>query len=130
MWARVAETMLALWLVISPFIFRSSQSTADWVIAFAVGPLVGALALLSFWYRAHRAHAGVFAIGVALAGWAYFTGGHPSPPPAQNQLIVGLLLAMLAIIPSHNQQPPAAWRAFYERGEDRDATIGPVKRTS
>lgn len=38
---------------------------------------------------------------------------------SQNHLVVGLLVAMFAIIPSRASRPPAAWRRFYERaGEE------------
>lgn len=47
-------------------------------------------------------------IGVAFAA--------PNPPPPamyQNFVVVGLLLLMIAVLPSRASEPPRGWREFY-----------------
>jgi hypothetical protein len=48
-----------------------------------------------------------------LIGFAYLTSPHPAPPALQNDLLVGLLLMMFAIVPNEAAAPPPAWRDFY-----------------
>lgn len=120
MWPRIVETMLALWLAISPFVFGYGEGAlAWWIVDFSVATVVVTASLLSYWPRARYAHLGTLAAALFLAGYGYFAGGQPSPPPQQNHLIVGLLLAMIAIIPSRNDEPPPKWARFYAEARDR-----------
>jgi hypothetical protein len=116
MWARVVEFMLGCWLAVSPFVFahyaESGRLTAtDWTAA----SLVMVLALLSYWPPLVRIHllTAIVAIGLVTIG-RLSSGEHP-PPGAQNHIVVGLLLLMFALVPSHATQPPPAWRAYVER---------------
>jgi len=123
MWARIMEVMLGVWLAITPFVFRyPGEDTFAWVMDFVAAALVCTFALFSYWPRTHRAHLGNVLVAGGLCVHAYFIVGHPAPPPAQNHFFVGLLLLMSAILPSHNEQPPSAWRAFYRAR--RDLTTG------
>ena len=111
MWARTAEVMLGLWLAASPFIFGHLPAERGlWWSDFASALLIVTLSLFSFWNRSRRAH--LLNIGVALwlVGFGYFGFGGAPPPGAQNELLVGLLLLMLAIVPSQATLPPVAWR--------------------
>ncbi|HEX2254255.1 MAG TPA: SPW repeat protein [Thermoanaerobaculia bacterium] len=113
MWPRAVEVMLGLWLVVSPWIFGhwpAPPSGSDLV----AGWLVVVLALLSFWTPARRAHLGILAVAVWVAAYGYFAFPHPAAPGAQNDILVGLTLLVFAIIPSDANQPPLAWRRFYE----------------
>jgi hypothetical protein len=79
--------------------------------------LYGLIAILlgffSFWNRTVRAH---FLL-LPLAAWLIVFGypaGLPAPPSAQNQIVIGLSLAMFAIIPNDADLIPPAWRRFYK----------------
>ena len=43
-------------------------------------------------------------------------------PSSQNQIIVGLLLAMFAIIPNKTNEMPEAWRKFYDEKNYDEST--------
>ena len=108
MWARVIEIMLGFWLMASPFIFRPGRPANDLLC----GLSVMVFGFLSYWRPTHGAHFLTLAVALWLVILGY-SAGHPAPPPAQNQIIVGLLLAMFAIIPNRTSDMPEAWRKFY-----------------
>jgi hypothetical protein len=111
MWARTAEVMLGLWLAASPFIFgHPPDEPALWWNDFGAAFLMVTVSLLSFWGRASHAHLLNILVGLWLVGFGYFGSGDPPSPAAQNDLIVGILLLMLAIVPSHAALPPWEWR--------------------
>jgi hypothetical protein len=115
MWARVIEVMLGLWLVVSPFIFQhSAESRNLWVNDLTCGFATVTLALFSFWRPLRYAHLAIGGIAVWLIGFG-FLAGHPAPPASQNQILVGLLLAMFAIIPNEANLPPEPWRSNSHR---------------
>lgn len=112
MWPRVVEVMLGCWLAISPATFLRSQATvALWIADLLVATLVICLALASFWPPLRRAHLAIVAIALWLIGSTMLVTSYPAPPPDQNHLVVGILLLMFAVIPSHASDPPAGWRA-------------------
>lgn len=43
---------------------------------------------------------------------------HPTPPALQNDIIVGWLLLMFAIIPNEANIPPRSWRKFSREREE------------
>jgi hypothetical protein len=110
MWARVLEVAVGCWLLMSPFIFaHGAQPVEWWVTDFAGGSATIILAMMSFWPPLQRIH--LLSLGVAL--WLIsgaFLSGTPTPPAVQNQMTVGLLLAMLTIIPTDSNEPPESWR--------------------
>lgn len=111
MWPRVIELALGCWLVLSPFIFRGTATAGDYAINDVIcGALAVILSLLSFWSPARRAHLVTLALGMWLALFGYFSAERPGPPAAQNDLVVGLLLVILAIIPTEASEPPVPWR--------------------
>lgn len=120
MWPRVVELMLAVWLALSPFVFRYGPEApaAWWGLDFGVSVVVLAASGISFWHRARRAHLITFAAGLGLALHGYLAAGPASAPPLQNHLLTGLLLSMLAILPSQGEVPPARWVRFYAEGGD------------
>lgn len=118
MWARAVEVMLGFWLAASPFIFRHSPDEPSlWWNDFASAFLVITISLLSFWSRTMRFHLLNILVAVWLVGIGYFGFGETPLPAAQNDLTVGLILLMLAIIPSEATLPPRAWRKFIEMRE-------------
>jgi hypothetical protein len=109
MWARVSELMLGAWLVISPFVFRGTPGVeAYFVNDLICGSLAALFALLCFWRPTRRAHLATLALGTWLALFGYFSADRP--PAAQNDLVIGLLLMILAAVPTEASRPPIPWR--------------------
>ncbi|MGE3178257.1 MAG: hypothetical protein AB7O32_12390 [Vicinamibacterales bacterium] len=111
MWARVAESMLGMWLVLSPFIFRNTDSLERFIaIDMAAGSAVVLLSLLSFWHRTARAHFVTLALALSLGLYAYFAWERPGPPAAQNEITLAIMIALLALIPNEANLPAKPWR--------------------
>jgi hypothetical protein len=114
MWGRVVELMLGLWLVLSPFIFgHDTLHPGLWRNDFACGVAIVLLALLSFWHTLRHVHLLNLLVAAWLIGFGYIYGGYPSPPGAQNNILLGLILLLFAIIPNEANQPPPPWRHYY-----------------
>jgi len=113
MWGRVIEVMTAVWLALSPFIFRAADDPVlvwvDSLSALAIACLAG----LSYWAPMRRAHLLILAVAVGLAAWGRLSGS-PPPPEHQNHITVGIFLLMIAIIPNDASQPPRNWREAME----------------
>ena len=109
MWGRIIEIMIAVWLALSPFIFRVQDDPvlvwADMLIALLVATLSG----LSYWHPTRQAHLLILAVAVGLMIWGRLSGS-PPPPIHQNHIVVGLLLLMVALVPNDASQPSRAWR--------------------
>lgn len=121
MWSRNVEMMLGVWLSLSPFIFgHPDEKIIWWINDFACALLIVTIALLAYWGPLRRIH--LLSVGIALwlIGFGYFSAPYPTPPALQNHILVGLLLAMFAIVPSHASQPSLAWRQFEEQRAERD----------
>jgi hypothetical protein len=111
MWARVIELMLGIWLLISPFIFRETAAVGNfWSTDVSTGSAVILLSLLSFWRPLSRSHLATGVLAMWLIVWAWFAAARPGPPAAQNEIVIGLLLVMLAIVPNEASLPPESWR--------------------
>lgn len=118
MWGRVVEVMLGCWLAASPFIFRhAAEERRLWANDLCCAFAVVTLALLSFWPPLRQAHIAIAGIALWLIGFSYLTSSHPAPPALQNDLLVGLLLPIFAIIPNEANLPPRAWREFLAEGK-------------
>jgi len=118
MWARVVEAMLGLWLLLSPFVLgHGGDSTLEWAVDLTAGTAVVVVALGSFHARLRRLHLLHLPVagGLLVLGWLR---GGPDPDAAcQNWVVLALLLAMIAIVPSRAHDPPSAWQRFYaEKG--------------
>ena len=119
MWGRILEIMFGLWLIISPFIFgHYPMNQILWMNDMVCGSIVVLLALLSFWHRLRHAHIAILAVALWLIGFAHLYGGYPAAPGYQNNVITGLILLLLAIIPNQAKQPPLAWRHYYQQQAD------------
>lgn len=115
MWARHMEIMLGLWLVVSPFALRhEAERVFLWAHDLSVGALVVALAMATHWRPLRRAHLALLPVAAWLIGlgwWRTWQAGGIHPDAAfQNWLLVGLLIAMFAIVPSEASRPPRPWR--------------------
>lgn len=62
------------------------------------------------WPPLRYAHVAIMVVALWLSGFGFWTSGHPAPPALQNDILVGLLLLMFAIIPNNANLPPLAWR--------------------
>lgn len=110
MWPRTVEVMLGLWLAMSPFIFSHSPDQPGlWWTDFGAAFLIITVSFASFGKRTRRAHLLNILIALWLVGYSYFAFSESPPPAVQNDLTVGILLLMLAIIPSRATAPPAGW---------------------
>lgn len=115
MWARHMELALGLWLVLGPWIFRlEGPGASGWWNHVVCGTLVSVLALLACWPPARRAHLLQLPVAAWLMGSAWWVTWHaPHELPAQQDLlVVGFLLAMLAIVPGQASRPPEAWERW------------------
>ena len=111
MWARVVELMLGAWLVLSPLIFRNTTGRSEFAVnAVVCGSIVVILSLLCFWRPLQRASIGTLLVSLWLMVHGYVSAERPGPPAAQNEIVLGLLLLVFAIIPSEASLPPRPWR--------------------
>ena len=115
MWPRVVELMLGCWLLLTAFIFRGTPQLEAFVVNDAVaGGIVVICSLLCYWRPTRRAHVVTLLVGLGLAAYGYFVTERPGPPAAQNDIMVGLLLFIFAIIPTEASLPPEPWRRARE----------------
>ncbi|MCW5979157.1 MAG: hypothetical protein KIT09_13860 [Bryobacteraceae bacterium] len=108
MWPRTVEVMLGFWLVASPFIFRH-EVPAYWWNDLMAGFVVIVSSLSSHSHKLRGARLVTAAAGAWVLAFGFVS---PRPPPAalQNDIVVGLLLLMFAIIPNNASLPPEGWR--------------------
>jgi hypothetical protein len=107
MWARVVEIMLGCWLLVTPFVFRDTPGIEAYArIAVIVGALAGAMSLLSFWNPMRFARFGTLILAFSLMIHGYVSAARPGPPTAQNEIVVGLVLLLFAILPNDVNRPP------------------------
>ena|ERR671922_2815943 len=114
MWPRVLEIMVACWLAASPFVFHHPADRLDlWITDVGSALAVATLALATWLPRFRRAHL----LALLVAGWLVgfgWIGSRAEPLVAyENQIVVGLLLLMVAIVPTEASKPPILWRRFY-----------------
>lgn len=114
MWARVIEVMLGCWLAVSPFIFRHpADDRVLWFNDLISAIVVVVLALISFWPPMRFAHVANLAVALWLIGFGFWVAPYPPPPALQNDIMVGLLLLMFAIVPNEATSPPRPWRRLW-----------------
>lgn len=107
MWPRYMELMLGAWLSLSPFVFAHGDQRHLWVWDLASASVLIVAAILAHLERLRRIHLTLLLLAVALfaRGWLH-TRTDLHDPAAQNHIMVGLLLMMIAIIPSPASLPP------------------------
>jgi hypothetical protein len=119
MWARVIEVMLGCWLAVSPYIFRhSADDMRLWLNDLFSATAVIVLALASFWSPLRFAHVANIAMALWLIAFGFWVSPYPTPPALQNDIVVGLLLLMFAIVPNEASRPPRPWRDFLAGGRN------------
>jgi hypothetical protein len=118
MWARVIEILMAAWLAASPLIFRHSpDARLLWVTDLSCALGVAIFSILSFRPELSKLHLLNLAAACWLLGVGAFAAPSPPPPALQNEVMIGLLLLMFAIVPSHASDPPRSWLEFYDNDE-------------
>jgi hypothetical protein len=115
MWPRVTEILIAAWLAAGPWIFGSPTESEFFlkVNALVSAALIVLFALLSFRAATEKAHLLSVVVALWIIGVAFAAPNPPPPAPYQNFVVVGLLLLLVAILPSRASEPPKAWRDFY-----------------
>ncbi len=109
MWARDAEVALAAWLALGPFVLApAGRAHGPLALDLACGALIALLALASYARPLRRAHLGELPVAMWLVAQGWSEGATPA---AQSRVIVGLLVATLAIVPSRANEPPDGWRS-------------------
>lgn len=108
--------MLGCWLLIAPFVFgHPPEAIGRWATDLACGTVVIAAAWLSFWPPLGRIHLLDLAVAGWLIGFGRLASDLPAAPGHQNEILVGLVLLIVAIVPNRADQPPAAWRRHYRQ---------------
>jgi hypothetical protein len=121
MWPRVVEIMLGCWLLVTPFVFRSTPHVDDYTMNAAVcGAIVITASLLSFWDRLRLAHVVTLLVSLWLAAHGCFFAERPGPPAGQNELVSGLLLLLFAVLPNEINDVARPWREHIEEGGAAD----------
>ena len=116
MWPRVVEVMLACWLAVSPFVFRyPDDRPLMWSHDYVAAVLLATFALLSFIRQTRQAHLLELLLAAWLIGYGWATASGVHDAPRQNWVVLGLLILMLAIIPSDCVKPPLAWQEWNKR---------------
>lgn len=114
LWPRVLELLLGLWLLLSPGVLGHGGESALGLADRLAGTLIVVVAALSMIPRLSRIHFATLAIGLALGAWAWASFERPGPAGAQSQILVGLSLALLALVPTGSTRPPEEWRPFVD----------------
>jgi len=109
MWGRVVEIMVAVWISLSPFIFRVSEDAtiqwADQLIALTIYVVAG----LSFWKPTRWAHTLTLPLSIGMMVWGRFA-EMPPPPIHQNHIVVGFFLLLMVFVPNDASYPPLGWQ--------------------
>lgn len=114
MWARIVELVIACWLATSSFVLHYSLEESFLKtnnIVCAV--LIALFAFLSFYNRWRKMHLLTFGIALWLWGLSYITFPLTASFPLEHSVLIGLLLLMLVIVPSHTAQLSPSWQRFY-----------------
>ncbi|MCB0322110.1 MAG: hypothetical protein KDD69_01020 [Bdellovibrionales bacterium] len=119
MWPRTVEIMLAVWLFVTPFVFRYQEAFLPvgwWWCDYLIATAVAAIALCSYLPRWRMVHWGTFFLGMLLAAHGWLTSPGSEPLAAgQNHLVTGLLLMMFGALPAPGSEAPLEWREFEEQ---------------
>ena len=120
MWARHCEVFLGLWLAISWLLFSYPSNMLslvyfDWIIC----TLICIFSLSCYWERLKYFNLMNVIVGCTLIGFVFTSSEDTSLPPYQNYMVVGLLLLMFAIIPTHSSQPPSEWLKFFKEKKEQ-----------
>jgi hypothetical protein len=111
MWPRIAELLVGLWCIVSPWLFghAGTDSVRMWNDVGAGVALV-VLSMASYRHSTSWAHFLSGLVAVWLIGSGYFGAERPGPPANQNEIVTGLLVLLLFFLPNEAGLPPESWR--------------------
>ena len=114
MWALALECLIGFWIISSYCLFtcpmeNESLAMADLIAAAAVV----SFALLSLIRRLDKLHLASLLVAGMLIGIGFAPPGFSSPASLQNHLIVGLILAIVCLVPCRANKPPRSWSHWY-----------------
>lgn len=112
MWPRVWELALGAWLLLSPLVLGGPDGTLDRLVTWASGAAVLALSGSTFVRRYGRNHLGNLAVAAVLVAWGWATVPRPGPAWAQGLVLTGLVLGLVALVPTEAARPPRGWRRY------------------
>jgi hypothetical protein len=102
--------MLGCWLAISPFVFQFEADSWLWTSTLSAASLTIGLSLLSYWRPTRHAHLGLVAVALVMIIVGRCAVAAEPSPGFQNLIIIGALLAMLALVPNDATQAPEPYR--------------------
>jgi len=110
--ARHAEFALGFWLFVSPFVLGHVDDGGLLVHDLVAGAVIMTVALLCYAPSLSRAHLLLLAAATELVAYGWWSGVSSEEVVAagQNHVLVGLMVAMLALVPSRAGAPPVGWR--------------------
>lgn len=115
-WPRIAEMVLAVWLGAAPYwVIRPDDPILlvhDMILSALIATCSAVAMALKHcqWFNLINV-----ALGFWLVGFAYLFARGIDEVVAQNEILVGLAVAMIAIVPTRSLEPPAEWVAYYGR---------------
>jgi len=109
MWPRALESLLGVWLVLSSYVLVPARVLESTVVLIIAGLSVMAIEVAARWRP--RLHLLALVIAAGLIGWGWLRFPRPGPAAAQNAILTGLMLGLLAIVPSKAFEPPPAWKS-------------------
>ena len=115
-WPRLLELALGVWLLLSASTLGHAGQTELEAADRIAGGATLVVVLLSLIRRLRLVRVGTLVVAVGLVAWAWLSFPRPGPAGAQNQLLVGLVLGLLAFVPTEWNRPPPSWRPYAERG--------------
>jgi hypothetical protein len=104
-WARASELLLAAWLLASSAWFAGTT----WV-ELSVAIAVAAVAAVALADPDGHSHLWQLAFAAVLVGSGWLAARGEADGASQNRIVVGLLLATFALVPTRAFEPPPAWR--------------------
>lgn len=111
------ELMLACFLAVSEFFIPSplEYSVFFWSNNLVCAFLIALSALLSYRKNLQKIHLITFFIAIYLILIAYLDYPEKFLLQHQSYVVLGLLFAMLSLVPSHSQVPPKSWIEFNKK---------------
>lgn len=120
LWPRALQLVLGCWLLLSPLFFRHTGGSALGLVDRGAGMLIVAVVAISLLPSLDRLHLATLPVALVLIAWSWSSFPRPGPAGAQNQILVGLLLGMLSVLPADATSPPESWQRYVAGGEADD----------
>lgn len=114
MWGRILQILCAGWLAASPLLL-SGTSRPSMLLGAACALLVTFLAVGSFHRRVPHLHVATVFPALWLIGGAFLAAPGRPPLLVQSNVIIGLMLLILVLVPNHATSPPRGWDTYNER---------------